>query len=136
VEILFEEIQGAIDDNAYEIRVTYDPTFGYPTSVYIDYELMMADEELGVGINSFVVLSQGNSTSGGGSGSESPTTAPEMDDGVDATAAPTAVQISPTASPQSPTDSSSSLSRFNIGNGVAARTTLFVMGLTGILSFY
>ena len=45
-EQLFDAIQDAIDRGAQVIDVDYDPTFGYPTSVYIDYERSMADEEL------------------------------------------------------------------------------------------
>jgi hypothetical protein len=46
VEQLFDAIQDAIDRNADYIDVEYDFTYGYPTSVYIDYDRRVADEEL------------------------------------------------------------------------------------------
>ena len=45
-EQLFDAIQDAIDRNADNIDVEYDPTYGYPTSVYIDYDRRVSDEEL------------------------------------------------------------------------------------------
>ena len=48
VERLFAEIQDAIDSRADYIDVQYDFTYGYPTSVYIDYDRRIADEELGL----------------------------------------------------------------------------------------
>ena len=41
----FDRIQDAIDEDAYSIHVTYDPTLGYPSRVSIDYSLDIADEE-------------------------------------------------------------------------------------------
>ena len=46
VEQLFDAIQDGIDRNADFIDVEYDFTYGYPTSVYIDYDRRVADEEL------------------------------------------------------------------------------------------
>lgn len=43
---LFTIIQDAINANAFRIRVSYDQQYGYPTSIFIDYEEMVADEEL------------------------------------------------------------------------------------------
>ena len=48
VEQLFDAIQDAIDRNADSVDVEYDFTYGYPTSVYIDYDRRVADEELSV----------------------------------------------------------------------------------------
>ena len=45
-EQLFDAIQDAIDRQADFIDVEYDFTYGYPTSVYIDYDRRTADEEL------------------------------------------------------------------------------------------
>ena len=45
-EQLFDAIQDGIDRRADLIDVEYDPTYGYPTSVYIDYDRRVADEEL------------------------------------------------------------------------------------------
>ena len=46
VEQLFDAIQDGIDNQADYIDVEYDFTYGYPTSVYIDYDRRVADEEL------------------------------------------------------------------------------------------
>jgi hypothetical protein len=46
VEQLFDAIQDGIDRQADFIDIEYDPTYGYPTSVYIDYDRRIADEEL------------------------------------------------------------------------------------------
>lgn len=48
VEGLFDLVQDAIDRDAHSIQVQYHPELGYPTSVQIDYDQMMADEELGM----------------------------------------------------------------------------------------
>lgn len=45
-EQLFDAIQDAIDRGADRIDVDYDPTYGYPTNVYIDYDRRVFDEEL------------------------------------------------------------------------------------------
>ena len=59
VEILFARIQSGLDEGVYEIRVDYDATYGYPTSVYIDYDVRIADEEFSVAIESFQVKAGG-----------------------------------------------------------------------------
>ena len=48
VEQLFDAIQDGIDRDADYIDVEYDFTYGYPTSVYIDYDRRIADEELSI----------------------------------------------------------------------------------------
>ena len=45
---IFDLIADACARGAYEISAEYDPEFGYPTSVYIDYLEYAIDEELGV----------------------------------------------------------------------------------------
>ena len=50
---LFDLIRDGIENQAYEIRVTYNDTFGYPASAYIDYDFNMADEERGFEILEF-----------------------------------------------------------------------------------
>ena len=47
-EELFDTIQDAIERGADEIDVEYDSSYGYPTSVYIDYNRGVADEELSI----------------------------------------------------------------------------------------
>lgn len=46
VAALFELIAEAYERGAEEIAVEYDPEWGYPTSVGIDYSTQMADEEI------------------------------------------------------------------------------------------
>ena len=45
IDGLFDRIAEAWASNAVSIRVTWDPQFGYPRSVFIDQSLMIADEE-------------------------------------------------------------------------------------------
>jgi len=42
---LFEVIQSALNANAASINVTYNKNKGFPESIYIDYNVQMADEE-------------------------------------------------------------------------------------------
>lgn len=51
---LFAMIQDAIDQDAYEIRVTY-ASDGYPDEVWIDYDERTADEERGFFIHALTV---------------------------------------------------------------------------------
>ncbi|HUP19228.1 MAG TPA: DUF6174 domain-containing protein [Gemmatimonadota bacterium] len=53
VEGLFDVVEDAIERNADRIDVTYDPRFGYPSEVFIDYEERVADEELGLTVLGF-----------------------------------------------------------------------------------
>ncbi len=46
VDALFDTLAEAFDRDAETVRVTYDAALGYPTEAYVDYEAMMADEEL------------------------------------------------------------------------------------------
>jgi hypothetical protein len=50
---LFEMVQDAIDQDADRISVEFDAELGYPTSIDIDYNFLMADEEVGITVNSF-----------------------------------------------------------------------------------
>ena len=47
VEQLFARIADAIERDAHRLSATYHPSLGYPTSVFIDYEENVADEEFG-----------------------------------------------------------------------------------------
>ncbi len=42
---LFNLIKDAINRNAYNLDVKYNPTLGYPTQINIDYKSQVADEE-------------------------------------------------------------------------------------------
>lgn len=47
VEGLFRLIEEAYARDAERVDVQFDPTWGYPARLYIDYEAQMADEEVG-----------------------------------------------------------------------------------------
>ncbi len=53
ISSLFAAIQEAIEQNAADIQVQFDETYGYPTNVYIDREEMIADEEVGYMVTYF-----------------------------------------------------------------------------------
>jgi len=46
VDSLFNLIQNAINNNAASIKVRYDTQYGYPTSITIDQDVRIADEEI------------------------------------------------------------------------------------------
>lgn len=45
VDDLFTEVQTRLDQRVARLNVTYDPTYGYPTSIIVDVYLMAADDE-------------------------------------------------------------------------------------------
>ena len=51
IEELFEILDDAFRQDAKEIHVTYDPDLGYPTSCFIDYSELIADEERGFNVD-------------------------------------------------------------------------------------
>ena len=46
INYLFAKIQDAIDRKAHSINVKYNEQYGFPTSISVDYDQRMADEEL------------------------------------------------------------------------------------------
>ncbi len=46
VSDIFDRLYNAYQSNAERIDVSYDPDYGYPSSVYIDQSSMIADEEM------------------------------------------------------------------------------------------
>jgi len=53
VDEVLDEIQRAISSSAHEVRVSYDNIYGFPTSVSIDYEKQISDDELHLLISDF-----------------------------------------------------------------------------------
>jgi len=53
IDGVFDRIQAAIDQDAAEVTVEYDPARGYPRSVFVDYSRQVADEELALQISDF-----------------------------------------------------------------------------------
>lgn len=47
IDGLFGLLQGAIDDRADAVSARYDPSYGFPTDLWIDYDRRTADEEEG-----------------------------------------------------------------------------------------
>ncbi|MEO0559888.1 MAG: DUF6174 domain-containing protein [Bacteroidota bacterium] len=54
VEGLFELLETAYAEGAARVDVTYHEEWGYPTSLYIDKEEMMADEEIGYTVSELI----------------------------------------------------------------------------------
>jgi hypothetical protein len=48
VEMMFEQLETALSEGVASFSAEYDPTLGYPTDYYIDFDRMTADEEFGV----------------------------------------------------------------------------------------
>jgi hypothetical protein len=48
VEQLFAVVSDALDGNAHSVTVEYDDDWGYPRSIYIDYDREMVDDELSI----------------------------------------------------------------------------------------
>jgi hypothetical protein len=46
IDSLFGVVERAIDVHAHQISVRYHPQFGYPESIFIDYDAATADEEM------------------------------------------------------------------------------------------
>ena len=57
IDGLFDLVQDAYDRDAHEVQVEFDPDRGYPTRIWIDYVLMIADEEIGFTLLSDVTVS-------------------------------------------------------------------------------
>jgi len=65
IDGLFDLVQDAYDRDAHEVQVEFDPSRGYPTRIWIDYVLMIADEEMGFTLLSDVTaLEADRNTSG------------------------------------------------------------------------
>ena len=56
VQDAFDEIQRALDEGAADLDVTYDAGAGYPGEVSIDWDEMIADEEIYFTMNNVVPL--------------------------------------------------------------------------------
>jgi len=56
IDLLFAEIDAAVKEGADSVTVTYDPTYGFPTEIAIDFSQEMADEEMYYSISGFEAL--------------------------------------------------------------------------------
>lgn len=56
IDLLFAELETAVNEGADSITVTYDPAYGFPTEIAIDISQQMADEEMYYSITNFAAL--------------------------------------------------------------------------------
>ena len=56
IDLLFAEINAAVNEGADSVTVTYDATYGFPTEIAIDFSQEMADEEMYYSISGFEAL--------------------------------------------------------------------------------
>ena len=54
IEGVFDLVQDAYNEGAHSINVTYDPTNAFPTSIGIDYDVQIADEEFSLQISDVI----------------------------------------------------------------------------------
>jgi hypothetical protein len=52
IDGLFDHLQNALDQDAFNISATYDDQLGYPVEVFVDYDQGIVDEELGFTVGS------------------------------------------------------------------------------------
>ena len=52
---LLQVIKANLDRKPYQKTLNFNPTYGYPTSVFFDFSQQMADEEIGYEITNFKV---------------------------------------------------------------------------------
>jgi hypothetical protein len=52
---LLQIIKTNVDKNPYQKTLNFNPTYGYPTSVFFDFNQQMADEEIGYEITNFKI---------------------------------------------------------------------------------
>jgi hypothetical protein len=55
IQNYFDLIQQAINNEAFSIDVSYDPTYGFPTNIAIDYDQNIADDEVSYQLSNFKV---------------------------------------------------------------------------------
>ncbi|HET6637429.1 MAG TPA: DUF6174 domain-containing protein [Gemmatimonadota bacterium] len=65
VDGLFDFLEDAVDRGAEEIEVAFDPGFGLPTTVRVDYRLAAADEEIAYEVEKLVPIDDGVSPTPG-----------------------------------------------------------------------
>lgn len=56
IDLLFADIDAAINDGADSVTVTYDATYGFPAEIAIDQSQEIADEEMYYSISGFEAL--------------------------------------------------------------------------------
>jgi hypothetical protein len=56
IDLLFADIESAVNEGADSVTVTYDPTYGFPAEIGIDFSQEMADEEMYYSVSGFEAL--------------------------------------------------------------------------------
>jgi len=56
IDELFTLLDDAWKEDAHRVQVEYDPEYGYPADLWIDYSENVADEELGYQVTEFTVV--------------------------------------------------------------------------------
>jgi len=56
IERLFSELEADLGGKADEVKVTYDPTYGYPASINIDFIAAAMDDEISYTVTNFEIL--------------------------------------------------------------------------------
>ena len=56
IDRIFSELETNINGKADEVTVTYDPTYGFPTKVNVDFIKNAADDELSLTVSNFEKL--------------------------------------------------------------------------------
>jgi uncharacterized protein DUF6174 len=56
IDLLFAELDAALNGGADSVTVSYDATYGFPTEIAIDYSQETADEEMYYSISGFEAL--------------------------------------------------------------------------------
>jgi hypothetical protein len=83
IDGIFDQIQSAIDRSAYSMTIRYNETYGHPEGVSIDYNQMMADEELYISTEGLEILATEpvveDTVSGGGGDSATNSTDSDLE---------------------------------------------------------
>jgi len=56
IDLIFGELEAALNGAADEVTITYDPTYGFPSEASLDVIKEAVDDELSLSISSFEVL--------------------------------------------------------------------------------
>lgn len=56
IDLLFADIESAVNEGADSVNVTYDAAYGFPAEVAIDFSQEMADEEMYYSVSGFEAL--------------------------------------------------------------------------------
>lgn len=56
IDLLFADIESAVNEGADSVTVTYDATYGFPAEIAIDFSQEMADEEMYYSVSGFEAL--------------------------------------------------------------------------------